>query len=88
MEDETKFNNKQIQKALLDEPLFVVMARDAAAPRTIISWIGESILNQPADKLHAALDTAIKMAEENEAMRKAAIDKTKKDKNFTIQEEF
>lgn len=50
-----------IQKAYDDERLFVLMARDQAAPEVVIEWIKHSIGTQPAEKLHEALDAAIEM---------------------------
>jgi hypothetical protein len=57
-----------IKKAYDDERLFVLMTRDAAAPATVIDWIKYSLLTQPAYKLHEALDCAIQMSREREAI--------------------
>lgn len=85
---ETKSNSKHLANALPDEALFVLMARDTAAPRTIVEWIKESILTQPADKLHSALDVAIQMAEDNERARQAAELRKEANKKFTTDKEF
>jgi hypothetical protein len=85
---ETKTENTCIQKALPDEALFVLMTRDAVAPRVIVEWIKESILTQPADKLHKALDCAITMAQEQEKIRLAAERRKEENRKFKIGEEF
>jgi hypothetical protein len=84
----TKDQDKHIQKALPDETLFVLMTRDAVAPRVVVEWIKESILTQPAEKLHEALDCAIKMAQEQEDIRLAAEQKKKSEKVFKTTEDF
>jgi hypothetical protein len=85
---ETKKDNSCLQKALPDEPLFVLMTRDAVAPRVIVEWIKESILTQPAEKLHKALDTAILMAEEHEKTRLAAELRKEENRKFKTDQEF
>lgn len=50
-----------IKKAYDEERLFVLMARDPAAPQVVIEWIKQSIGSQPPEKLHEALDAAIEM---------------------------
>lgn len=52
-----------IKKAMDDERLFVLMARDGVAPEVICEWIKQSIRIQPRDKLIEALDAAIEMVE-------------------------
>jgi macrodomain Ter protein organizer (MatP/YcbG family) len=84
----TKDQDKHIQKALPDEALFVLMARDSVSPRVVVEWIKESITTQPAEKLHEALDCAIKMAMEQEKIFHAAKEKEKKDKEFKVGEDF
>lgn len=58
-----------IKKAYDDERLFVLMARDPAAPAVVIEWIKQSIGSQPAVKLHEALDAAIEMHAIGRAIR-------------------
>ncbi len=57
-----KKTDKCIEKAFDNERLFVLMSRDATAPRVVIEWIKENISNQPPEKLHEALDCAIEMS--------------------------
>jgi hypothetical protein len=52
-----------IKKAFYDEMLFVLMTRDATAPKTVVEWIKMNIGVQPKEKLHEALDAAIEMHE-------------------------
>ncbi len=85
---ETKTDNSCLQKALPDEPLFVLMTRDDVAPRVIVEWIKESILTQPADKLHKALDCAIHMATEHEKVRQAAEMRKEENRKFKTDQEF
>ena len=66
-----------IKKAYDDERLFVLMARDWAAPFVIIDWIRNSIGSQPREKLHEALDCAIEMIE----TRPAILERIKEDKD-------
>jgi hypothetical protein len=56
-----KKSDKCLEKAFDDERLFVLMARDKAAPATVIEWIKQSLGSQPQEKLHEALDAAIEM---------------------------
>lgn len=58
-----KATDKCIKKAFEDEMLFVLMARDASSPHVVIEWIKWNLSCQPAEKLHEALDCAIKMNE-------------------------
>lgn len=83
----TKSEDRHIQKALQNENLFPLMARDVASPRVVIEWIKESIFTQPADKLHEALDCAIAMATEQEEIRKAVEIKKQQAKIFIKDEE-
>jgi len=69
-----------IKKAYDDERLFVLMARDPHAPRTVIDWIGRSLGEQPPAKLHEALDCALEMMRTYEAM----IDRKKEDKDVEV----
>lgn len=57
----TKQDDRHIIKAEPREELFTLMARDAYAPYAVIEWIKLSLSNQPPQKLHEALDSAIKM---------------------------
>lgn len=54
-----------LSKALDDEMLFVLLARDAAAPVAIKAWVDERVrlgLNQPGDsKITEALECAADM---------------------------
>lgn len=50
-----------LQKAYDDEKLFVLMARDDKAPRTILHWISESFYDQPDAKLREAFECALEM---------------------------
>lgn len=84
---ETKNDNSHLMKALHDEPLFVLMTRDSASPRVIAEWIKESLLTQPIEKLHSALDLAVKMANENERVRLEVEKKKREDRNFKLDEE-
>jgi hypothetical protein len=74
--------NKHLQKAFSDEESFLLLARDAAAPQTIVDWIKNSIFTQPADKLHAALDAAIKMADTQPDVVARKEAEAKKDREF------
>lgn len=58
-----------IEKAYDDERLFVLMARDPEAPRTIIHWISRSLNTQPPEKLHEALDAAMEMHKAGQTFR-------------------
>jgi len=62
-----------INKALPDEMVFVLLARDAAAPVAIEAWIAERIrlgLNQPGDQLLAdATETAEWMRRQRRVVR-------------------
>jgi hypothetical protein len=84
---ENKNNNPILTKALPDESIFVLLARDSAAPATIIEWIKNSLLTQPEEKLHKALSTAITMAHEQENVRQAVEKKKVNDRQFKIDEE-
>lgn len=52
-----------LKKAFADERIFVLMTRDATAPKVVIEWIQLNIGVQPKEKLHEALDCAIEMYE-------------------------
>lgn len=56
-----KKNDKCIQKAFDDERLFVLMTRDATAPRLVIEWIKENLDKQPEAKLREAFECALEM---------------------------
>lgn len=75
-----KSDDQHLQKAFPEETLFVLMARDAAAPKTIVEWIKESLTSQPEGKLHEALDTAIKMAKQQAEIEKKK--QAEKEKNM------
>lgn len=61
-------------RALENERVFVLLARDAAAPIAIRAWINERLLsgkNQPTDPtIMEAVATAIKMDEERALVRR------------------
>lgn len=78
----------ETKRPLPEETIFVLLARDEKAPVTIVEWIKQSLLTQPADKLHKALDTAIKMAADHEEIRLEVEKKKLKDKTFTKDEDF
>jgi hypothetical protein len=85
---ETKQKSKHLQKALSEEPIFVLMARDPQAPRTIVEWIKNSLLSQPPEKLQDALNIAINMAKENEKIRIEVEKKNKEDRTFRTDSKF
>lgn len=53
--------NDCIKKALPDEELFVLMARDVTSPQTILYWISQNVGIQPEEKLREAFICAMKM---------------------------
>ena len=61
----TPGKNDCYDKALPNEPLFVLLGRDACAARTVLYWIKERVamgLNTMADeKILSALDTVMTM---------------------------
>ncbi len=56
-----KNSNTCIQKALDDESLFVLMARDVTAPLVILEWIKLNLGKQPEEKLMEAFNLAMEM---------------------------
>lgn len=83
-----KKNDPCIKKAYDDERLFVLMARDPEAPRTIIHWISRSLGKQPTDKLREAMACALEMQERGAIFRDRR-DKEKKDEaELKQREEF
>lgn len=52
-----------LNKAASDEPLFVLRAKDPAAPQAIRLWVEMSRGQQPDEKLAEALDLAERMRE-------------------------
>jgi macrodomain Ter protein organizer (MatP/YcbG family) len=80
--------DRHIKKALKDEIIFPLMARDASAPMIIAEWIKQNLFSQPPDKLHEALDCAIKMANEHEQIRLEVEKKKASEKEFKIGEDF
>ena len=50
-----------MKKAFDDEMLFVLMGRDATAPKVVLEWIKENLFTQPEDKLREAFECALKM---------------------------
>lgn len=77
-----KQNDKIAQKALANEEVFTLLARDSAAAPTIVEWIKQSLTTQSADKLHGALDVAIKMATEQEKVKAEVLRKKNEDRNI------
>lgn len=65
----TKANDGHIAKALPDEMLFVLMARDITAPEVILKWIELNLYNQPPEKLQEAFSCALKMVATQEDVR-------------------
>jgi len=84
----TKAEDQHLKKALPDEPIFVLLARDITAPEVVAEWIKKNLALQPAEKLHEALDCAIKMAQENETIRAAAEQRKRDEIELKFGEEF
>lgn len=80
-----KKNDPCLDKAYDDERIFVLLARDPAAPSAIMQWIARSIETQPAEKLKEALDCALKMRDTCDTFRKRRQDE--KDKAAQIEKE-
>ena len=53
--------DKCLEKALPDEMLFVLMARDPTAPKIVRAWAGANVGKQPREKIQEALDCADEM---------------------------
>lgn len=64
-----KNDDRCILKAYEDERLFVLMARDPAAPKVILHWIAKSIETQPPGKIREALECAIEMQNKGDEFR-------------------
>lgn len=58
-----------IKKALPDEQLFTLMARDETAPSVIMYWIEKNLSNQPKERLLEAFNCALAMTEQHQAIR-------------------
>jgi len=60
-----------IQKAFIDERLFVLMTRDITAPEVVMEWIKLNLHTQPESKLREAFECALEMKGRNlEMIRK------------------
>lgn len=79
----TKQTSRTLQKALPEEVIFTLLARDEQAPKTICEWIKQSIHTQSKDKLREAFEVALAMADQfNEINEKKRI-ADEKDRVFT-----
>lgn len=64
-----------IKKAYDDEMLFVLMTRDATAPKIVLEWIKENLDRQPVEKLREAFEVAMQMhAEQKWFQEKKTLD--------------
>lgn len=61
----TKQNSSCLQKALDDEPIFVLRAKDPSAPKIIAQWCASNLGEQPNEKI----DEAMKVAQEMRQFR-------------------
>lgn len=58
-----KLVDETLQKASVDEPIFVLRAQDYTSPKLLILWIAENINSgkTPDDKLRDAFEHALTM---------------------------
>ena len=56
-----KNNSSCLQKALDDEPIFVLRAKDPTAPEIIVTWCAKNLNAQPPKKIEEALKVAQEM---------------------------
>lgn len=76
------------KKALSEEVKFTLVARDQAAPVTIVEWIKNSLISQPKEKLHEALDAAIEMANQHEEIRQKVEAQKEENRKIDFNKEF
>lgn len=81
-------NDPFIKKAYDDERLFVLMARDPAAPKCILHWIAKSIDSQPAEKIREALDCALEMKARGQEFRDQRDEEAKRKEYETKEHEL
>lgn len=76
-----KHNDKHLEKAFENEPIFVLLARDPVASKVIMEWVKLSLRTQPASKLNQAVNWAKKFTEEQQVYALKA-------KRKNLQDEF
>ena len=57
----TKKDSACLQKALDDEPIFVLRAKDPSAPEIIVNWCAKNLGEQPEYKIEEAMHIAQEM---------------------------
>lgn len=57
----TKLDDKCLQKASDDEPLFILRGQDKSSPKHVLGWIIDNFENVNDDKLREAFELAIRM---------------------------
>ena len=75
--DEITRQNSCLNKAEPDEPLFVLLGRDPAAPSVIRAWVGERLRlgkNGPGDEQVVEAESAAQAMEEYAAKRRERTD--------------
>lgn len=60
-----KRNSECLKKAEYNEPVFVLLARDATAQKTVLSWIADNLHREPA-KLRDAFECMLAMKQYRE----------------------
>lgn len=63
---------KYLEKIPDHEELFLLRAQDESAPAVIMKWIDENLWTAPKTKIEQAVQTAYKMAHQEDVMRKKA----------------
>jgi len=66
----SKDNSTCLQKALPEEPVFVLLARDATSAKTVVHWIGDN-LHRNENELRDAFECAMAMKSYRERIKKA-----------------
>ncbi|WP_460675338.1 hypothetical protein [Larkinella ripae] len=57
----TKTNDSCLEKAAIDEPIFVLRAQDISSPKVILHWIAKNFETCPDEKLRDAFEHCIAM---------------------------
>ena len=64
----SKHDSVCLNKAKDNEPVFVLLGRDATSPKTVLAWIADNVDRQPVVKLRHAFECAMIMIEYRETL--------------------
>lgn len=63
---------KYLEKIPDHEELFLLRAQDESSPSVIMRWIEENLWTAPEEKIREVVEIALKMAKQEDIMRKRA----------------